>query len=187
MHIEIRPVKLLALITLLLIACTARSQDTVNIRPFERYWTQPRIIPKIGLGVQDVGFIDAGVQLHQIYVHPLSLASAGPYLTVEGVILEDDFILGPKLGYEVTAGLIGLAVDFTYYTDFEREALMITPKAGLSVLGFVDLFYGYNISVSEDSFKSISKNRFSLIFNVNPDYFNLKAAGKRHRKLENAQ
>jgi hypothetical protein len=61
---------------------------------------------------------------------------------------------------------------------------MVTPKAGLSILGFANLFYGYNISLSDDTFSLISKNRFSLVFNINRDYFNIRAAGKRPEKKE---
>jgi len=157
-------------------------QDTVHIKPFERYWTKPRLVPKAGIGAQEVAFVEAGVQWHQIYVHPLTLASAGPYFTVDGLIKDDEPIIGPKIGYEITAGLIGLAADITYYTDFDRESLMVTPKAGLSILGFANLFYGYNINLSDDRFKIISRNRFSLVFNINRDYFNLRDAAKKSEK-----
>jgi hypothetical protein len=154
-------------------------QDTVDIKPFERYWTKPRLVPKVGFGVQETGFGEIGAQLHKIYVHPLSLASAGPYVTVDAVFTTDEIILGPKAGYEITAGLFGAAADITYYTDFDREVLMVTPKAGLSVFGYVNLFYGRNIRLSDDSFKSISPNRFSLIFNLNRDYNDIRSAGKK--------
>jgi hypothetical protein len=168
---------------LLLIFCSASGQDTVNIRPFERYWTKPRIVPKIGLGAQETAFIEAGIQWHKIYVHPLTLASAGPYLTIDGLIKDDEPIIGPKIGYEVTAGLFGLAADLTYYTDFRHESLMVTPRAGISLLGFANLFYGYNINLSSRApFKIISPNRFSLVFNINKDYFNLRSASKRPDK-----
>ncbi|HYC85404.1 MAG TPA: hypothetical protein VEB86_09290, partial [Chryseosolibacter sp.] len=134
--------------------------DTVDIRPFERYWTKPRLVPKVGFGVQETGFGEIGVQIHKIYVHPLSLASAGPYFTVDGVFNVDEIIVGPKLGYEVTAGLFGLAADATYYTDFDREVVMLTPKAGFTIFGYANLFYGRNINVSDDRFRSISPNRF---------------------------
>jgi hypothetical protein len=183
---ETKYLNMFVLVVFLLIANAAKSQDSVHVKPFERYWTKPRIVPKIGFGSQSTAFIEAGIQLHQIYVHPLALASAGPYLTVDGLIKKkdpiDDFIIGPKIGYEVTGGLFGLAADFTYYTDFNRESVMFTPKAGLTILGFADLFYGYNISLSNDTFKSISRNRFSLVFNINKDYFNLRSAGKKPEK-----
>jgi hypothetical protein len=179
--------KWVVVINLMLITYSAIGQgDTVNLKPFERYWTKPRIIPKIGFGAQETPLIEAGIQWHQIYVHPLTLASAGPYFTVDWLIKKEDLIenpiIGPKLGYEVTAGLFGMAADVTYYTDFSRESVVITPKAGISILGFANLFYGYNIQLSDDIFKSVSRNRFSLVFNLNRDYFNLRAASKRPEK-----
>jgi hypothetical protein len=179
MRTETNFVKGVLLLVLLTGSCDSFSQDTVNIKPFERYWTKPRFIPKIGVGVEETAFVEVGVQLHKIYIHPLSLASAGPYFTVDGVIKEDELIIGPKIGYEITAGLIGIAADFTYYTDFERSAFMLTPRAGISILGFVDLFYGRNLPVSDYRFKGIDRNRFSLVFNLNRDYFNLRAAPKK--------
>lgn len=154
--------------------------DTVNIRPFEQYWTKPRIVPKVGFGVQETGFGELGVQLHQIYVHPLSLASAGPYFTVDAMFQTDETILGPKFGYEVAAGLLAIAADVAYYTDFSGKHLWTgTPKAGISLFGYVSLFYGYNIFLSDDRFSAISNNRFSLIFNLNPDYHRVREAEKR--------
>jgi hypothetical protein len=155
--------------------------DTVHIKPFERYWTKAKIIPKVGFGVQDTGFGEIGIAFHQIYVHPLSLASAGPYMTIDGVFEPDEIIIGPKIGYEVTAGLLGLAADVTYYTDFDRESVMITPKAGLSLFGYANLFYGRNVAISDDTFKAISANRISLTFNLNGDYHHIHEAKRQRR------
>jgi hypothetical protein len=172
-------------ISFLLVMGTTKAQiDTVDIKPFQQYWTRARVVPKVGFGVQDTGFGEIGLQLHQIYVHPLSLASAGPYITVDAVFQADDIIVGPKAGYELTVGLLGIAADFTYYTDFDRESVMFTPKAGITLLGYVNLFYGRNIALSDDSFRSISQNRFSLIFNINPDYYNIREAQRKQRKLK---
>ena len=57
--------------------------------PFERYWTKPRIVPKIGVGTMDRAFIELGVQWHDIYKHPLTLISKGPYCTVD-VFIDDE-------------------------------------------------------------------------------------------------
>lgn len=164
----------------LLVSASLQAQDTLNMKPFERYWTQARLVPKLGVGVQETGFVEAGIQWHKIYVHPLSLASAGPYITFDGLVDDEVFILGPKAGYEITAGLLGIAADMTWYTDFDRQALVITPRAGLSIMGFVNLFYGRNIGISDFQFAAINKNRFSLIFNLNRDYFNLRDAPRKH-------
>jgi hypothetical protein len=185
MPTEIKTATIASLVVAFLMPVCLYSQDsTVNIKPFERYWTKPRVIPKIGLGVQETAFVEAGIQFHKIYIHPLSLASAGAYFTVDGMLDGERIIIGPKVGYEITAGLLGVAVDITYYSDFDREALLFTPRAGLSIMGFVDLFYGRNLAISEFQFESIDKNRFSLVFNVNADYFNLRNAPKKIRKKD---
>ena len=187
MHIETRfsSTRILGFLLFLVVSRTFAQDvgvaDTINRKPFERYWTRPRVVPRLGLGVQDAAFVEAGLAFHKIYVHPLALASSSPYVSLEGVIIEDDYIVGAKAGYEVVAGLFGVAADVTYYTDFNRESVIITPKAGVSVFGFVNLFYGYNVTLSQDEFKSIDRNRFSLTFNLNRDYFNVRAAQKRKR------
>lgn len=153
--------------------------DTIQKKPFERYWTKARLAPKFGVGIQGSAFAEVGLQLHKIYVHPFTLASAGPYITCDVVILNGSVIIGPKAGYEVTAGLFGFAADIGYYSDFDRESMLVTPKAGISLLGFADLFYGRSFNISEDTFHSISPNRFSLVINFNRDYFDLRAARRK--------
>jgi hypothetical protein len=182
MRIENKAAGLLSAVFCLLFSYAAFGQDTVNVKPFERYWTKPRWVPKAGLGIQETAFVELGVQYHKIYIHPLSLASAGPYLTVDGIIHDERLVIGPKVGYEVTAGLLGVAADVTWYSDFRHDAFVFTPRAGLSIMGFVDFFYGRNIRLSDFQFDYISLNRFSLVFNLNKDYFNLRAAPRKKDK-----
>ena len=154
--------------------------------PFERYWTRPRTVPKFGVGVQDRAFVEIGLQYQSIYKLPLSLASHGGYVTVDVFVDKSNLLLGPKAGYEVTAGIIGIAADFTYFIDHNyseegrnRRSWVFTPKAGLTIFGFADLFYGYQIPLSEERITTIYRHRFSLVFNLNRDYFNLKEAPRR--------
>src|SRR5690348_16984418 len=65
--------------------------------PFERFWTKPRIVPKLGVGAMDRAFVELGVQWHSIYRHPLTLLSHGPYSTVDVFIDDSNILLGPKL------------------------------------------------------------------------------------------
>lgn len=168
----------------------AIAESEVKRTPFERFWTKPRVVPKLGVGAMDRAFVEVGVQLHSIYRHPLTLLSHGPYTTVDVFIDDSNILLGPKLGYEVTAGLFGLAADATYFIDHNydgeggnRNSLMITPKGGISILGFANLFYGYSIPVTSDGgIGSISRHRFSLSFNLNQDYFDLKDAPRRRSR-----
>jgi hypothetical protein len=179
----------LGAVLLVMTAAGAYAQgDSARTRPFDRYWTRSRIVPKIGVGAQDRAFFEAGLQWQSIYKHPLTLFSKGAYCTVDVFVDDKNLLLGPKLGYEFTAGIIGTAVDLTYFIDHNynaegsnRRSLVATPKIGLTILGFADLFYGYQIPLSNDEITSIYRNRFSLVFNLNRDYFNLKGAPRRVR------
>lgn len=177
-------------ISFLLISLTlcAQQEDTAFVQksPFERYWTRERFVPKIGVGAQDRAFVEIGVQLHNIYKHPLSLASKGPYATVDIFLDDRNWLLGPKIGYELTAGVFGVALDFTYYMDKnyneagdDRTSFVATPKLGLTILGFADIFYGYQIPLSDKEITTIFRNRFSLVFNINRDYFNMEEAPRK--------
>ena len=160
--------------------------DSLFSTPFQRYWTQQRLIPKLGVGTQDRAFLEVGLYWHHIYKHPLTLMSKGPYCTVDVFIDNSNFLVGPKLGYEFTAGVFGASLDVTYFIDNnynedgdDRTAWVTTPKVGLSILGFADLFYGYEIPISSERITTISRNRFSLVFNLNKDYFDLKQAPRK--------
>ena len=171
----------IAIVVMIHMTSYAQHADTINTIPFERYWTKPRIVPKLGFGAQEAAFAEVGIALHKIYVHPLTLASSSAYFTVDGIVKDGDPIIGPKIGYEFTAGMIGVAADVTYYTNFDQESLVFTPKAGVSLLGFANLFYGFNMKLSDYQFPLISRNRFSLVFNINRDYFNFHDAVKKRQ------
>lgn len=164
----------------------AQDDDTVRTGFLPTYWTKQRIIPKIGGSIQDRAILELGVQWHNIYRHPLSLASRGPYATVDLLLDDQNFLIGPKLGYEFTAGVFGVAFDVTYFYDKDynqegddRRAFVATPKGGLTILGFLDFFYGYQIPLSEQRITSLSRHRFSIVFNLNKDYFNIKNAPRK--------
>jgi hypothetical protein len=165
---------------------SAQQTDSISTTPFKRYWTEQRLIPKLGVGSQDRAFVEVGLYWQNIYRHPLTLMSKGPYFTVDVFIDDSNFLIGPKLGYEFTAGMFGASIDVTYFIDrnygkegINRNAWVTTPKIGISVLGFADLFYGYEIPISREGITSISRNRFSLVFNLNRDYFDLSQAPRK--------
>jgi hypothetical protein len=173
---------------LIILAAPLRAQDSDTIKTgfLPTYWTNPRIVPKIGGSFQERALLEVGLQWHSIYRHPLSLASKGPYATVDLLLDDQNFLIGPKLGYEFTAGVFGLAFDVTYFYDkdydkegHDRRAFVATPKGGLTLLGFLDFFYGYQIPLSEERITSLSRHRFSVVFNLNRDYFNIKNAPRK--------
>lgn len=160
--------------------------STKHKGPFEKFWTRPRTVPKFGAGAQDRAFVEIGLIYQSIYRHPLSLASRGGYFSVDVFIDDKNLLLGPKAGYEFTAGFLGIGGDITYFIDNnyneagdDRKAWALTPKIGLSILGFANIFYGYEIPISHERITTISRNRFSITINLNRDYFNLKEAPRR--------
>jgi hypothetical protein len=163
------------------------TDTTANSPALETFfWTQQRVVPKVGISLQDRMFVEIGVYWQNIYHHPLSLASKGPYATIDIMIHEENLLIGPKVGYEFTAGVFGTALDVTYFYDKDynsegqdRRAFVATPKAGLTLLGFLDVFYGYQIPLSEERITSISRHRFSITFNLNRDYFDVKSAPRK--------
>ncbi|WP_276374211.1 hypothetical protein [Chryseolinea sp. H1M3-3] len=167
-------------------ASAQRADSLLSTSPFHRYWTKQRVVPKVGVGMQERAFFELGLAWHHIYKHPLTLLSKGPYCTVDIFVNNGNFLMGPKIGYEFTAGVFGAAIDVTYFIDQnygtedkDRTAWVTTPKVGLSVLGFADIFYGYEIPISSDRIDTISRNRFSIVFNLNRDYFDLKTAPRK--------
>jgi hypothetical protein len=165
----------------------SQQADTAKTATLESfYWTKERLVPKIGVSVQDRAFLEIGVYWQNIYRHPLSLASKGPYATIDIMVDDRNLLIGPKLGYEFTAGVFGTAFDVTYFYDkdynsegLDRRAFVATPKAGLTLLGFMDVFYGYQIPISEQRITSLSRHRFSLTFNLNRDYYNVRSAPRK--------
>ena len=122
------PLKLCVALMLVVLSSVSELQaqtapDTARTGLLQMYWTKQRFVPKIGGSIQERALFELGVQWHNIYRHPLSLASKGPYAMIDVMINDDNLLLGPKLGYEFTAGLFGLAFDVTYYIDrdFDRE------------------------------------------------------------------
>src|SRR5687768_15577031 len=89
---------------------SAQYADSILRTPFHRFWTQPRLVPKIGVGSQDRAFVEVGLYWQNIYKHPLTLLSKGPYCTVDIFINKSNFLIGPKIGYEFTAGVVGGAI-----------------------------------------------------------------------------
>jgi hypothetical protein len=176
----------LILVFLAIVNNLLAQNDTVRTGVFQTYWTKQRLVPKLGVSIQERALAEIGIQWHNIYRHPLSLASKGPYATVDFMVDDKNFLLGPKLGYEFTAGVFGSAFDVTYFMDQnyneegeDRYAWVATPKVGLTLLGFLNFFYGYQIPISDTTIASLSRHRFSITFNVNRDYFNIKNAPRR--------
>ena len=59
------------------------------------------------------------------------------------------FYIAPKIAYEVNLPLISGRLSIIDYTNFFYHDLKITPEIGITYGGFINLHYGYNISLTE--------------------------------------
>lgn len=76
------------------------------------------------------------------------------------------FLYGAKLGYE-TSWVIGMwAIELKYLTDNTNSQIYITPKVGLSAIGFVHILYGYNIKLNKDDLLDVGNHQISLTINL---------------------
>lgn len=81
------------------------------------------------------------------------------------------FIIAPNISYEYHTPFVGMRLNIAHYFGRDKEDravgyLRITPEAGISVLGVVTLFGGYNIPLTASRVAGLSGGRVSLIFNT---------------------
>jgi hypothetical protein len=80
---------------------------------------------------------------------------------------EKPYFYGIKIGYETSWSLGMLAIEPKYLTDFSTGKLILTLKAGVSIIGTVNLLYGYNIGRNLEDFKRIGTHQISIVTNLN--------------------
>jgi hypothetical protein len=97
--------------------------------------------------------------------------SCDPYGTM-GLSIGNDFlfdkkiIYGPKLSAEAHFMIFGTRINATYYTaDFHSGSFKIRPEVGLTLLGYINLFYGYTFNVSSPAFYN-QKHSVSVFGNI---------------------
>lgn len=78
----------------------------------------------------------------------------------------NQFTLGPKISYEADFTIIGARVNLIDYTNFKENDICFTPEIGLTLMGYVNLFYGYNIPLSSDKTNIPGTNRITLTINI---------------------
>lgn len=92
----------------------------------------------------------------------------------------NDKVYGVKIGAElVNNGGTG-GIEVTYHFNNISEDWVITPKYGFGI-GFVTLFYGYNISTNKYPFPNIRKSQFSLAINTNLLFYANKYEPRRNK------
>jgi hypothetical protein len=73
-----------------------------------------------------------------------------------------DLVLGPKLSLEYVRGFLGARINLIDYTDFKTQDWRFTPEIGITLGSFIDIYYGYNIPLTNDRLNFVAENRVTL-------------------------
>ena len=167
--------KNILLLLLIILSLSIYGQDSTRVdsatnKEGYKHWTKYHTSLRLGIGYQKTFYSELGLARHKFIYNDLGYASSTYYTSIEWIptILPNKpkNMYGLKVGYEINARTLALGVEAKYQTDFVKNNIVFTPKVGFGLLGIINLFYGYNISVIPNSFQEISKNQFSIIVNL---------------------
>jgi hypothetical protein len=76
------------------------------------------------------------------------------------------FILGPKIGFQITTRYVNLGISGVYYTDFTHGSFCLKPRLGINFgIPWVNFSYEYGIRFGPDVFGNrINSHQFSVYF-----------------------
>lgn len=94
---------------------------------------------------------------------------SGPRIGIESHLKQNSKVHAPKIGYEISGSIICLRGNLINYNFNGKNDLRILPEIGLSLFGAVNLTYGYNIPITNYEIVNLSRNRFTLTFNLDFD------------------
>ena len=121
-----------------------------------------------GIIVQRNVFLDVNVLVGKSII---DLNPKVPLVGIQGVRigLESDCnnIIAPKIGYELNAMIYVLRFSAINYLKNGNSEFRIIPELGLSFYSWMNLTYGYGISLGNNRISDIGHHRVSLTFNFN--------------------
>lgn len=113
----------------------------------------------------DVMFSLAQIEEH----HHYPLVTWGPEIGTElNFEWNQDFLLGPKIGFDLSTLLINAGLHAVAYTDFDRVSWYLKPRIGLNPLTpLVNIDYSYAIRLGTNHFGTrINTHQLTLNFTI---------------------
>ena len=83
--------------------------------------------------------------------------------------LNSNFYVAPKVGLEYDNFLLGGRISLADYTNFNQHDWKFTPEGGLTLVGAINIFYGYNISLTSNRIDGIGSHRISISINYHKE------------------
>lgn len=127
---------------------------------------KPKLILSPGMSYQGQFFGEMNLMYSKYYIGHGGNAIWGPRLGVEVNFNKDRFIYAPKVGYELSGLLLAVRGNAVGYIDNKRLDLRLLPEAGISLLGAVNLTYGYSLPVLNFKSKEVARHRITLTANL---------------------
>ncbi|OON70224.1 hypothetical protein B0919_05675 [Hymenobacter sp. CRA2] len=119
-----------------------------------------------GLAQGKIGGVEVGFQQHDGGTGEWGF-NHGPSLELEA--LAKPLIVAPKFSYEVEYYVIGGRLDFAAYIPLggpkRAVDLRVIPQAGASLLGVVNVFYGYALPLTHSPLDVLGRHRVSVFIN----------------------
>jgi hypothetical protein len=82
----------------------------------------------------------------------------------------ENFYIAPKICGVLSTFPIGIRLSVIDYTDLKYHDIKITPEIGISVAA-IDIFYGYNYSLTDRRIENIGTHRITTTFNFSRYFF----------------
>jgi hypothetical protein len=171
-----------SLVTILLLfslAAFAQNPDTVSTH-IPKTWKKFEPAIRIAVGIQKTFYTELGL-VFQRYIYE---ARHGYLVSAFYTAFQwtpptkgNEKVYAVKAGAETINPGGGGGIELTYLFNSGSKDWVITPKLGWGI-GFVNFFYGYNISTNKYPFPNIRKSQFSLAINTNLLFYSSKYEGK---------
>lgn len=156
----VKPILFFVLV-LIVLKSNAQSENTSNYK-----WGA-----MIGYKYQETNFIELGLVCSKMgkgsgYFNDgiLSQKNIGVGLDIN----LSNFLIGPKLSYEINYVFIAARANITTYTDFKKTDIRFTPEIGITLFGLLNIYYGYNLALSDFQFNEIGNHRIGVHINIIP-------------------
>lgn len=127
---------------------------------------KPNLILSPGISYQGQFFGEINLMYASHYIGHGGNAIWGPRVGIEANVNKDRFIYAPKLGFELSGLLIAVRGNAVGYIDNKRLDLRLLPEAGISLLGAVNLTYGYNLPILSFKSPEVARHRVTLTANI---------------------
>lgn len=122
-----------------------------------------------GVSYQRQFMPELNLMLAKISIEQGGDAVWGPRIGMESNFNKNDFIVGTKIGYELSGMVVCFRGNAISYFHQGKTDLRLLPEVGLSLFGAVNLTYGYSIPLLDYRISSISNHRLTLTVNLNRD------------------